>query len=109
MGNKKSSSVNKLIKLNDYQNMTLLNNYPNLMTISLSQGKDYKFNKMNNNNNLNNMNNISTTFYSFKNNANKNPVVNKIPSINSNNNLSKKNKYNYMSMLPNNYLGGYNQ
>ena len=106
MGNKKSSSVNKLIKLNDYQNMTLLNNYPNLMTISLSQGKDYKFNKMNGNN-LNNINNISTTFYSFKNNANKNPVVNKIPSINSNNNLSKKNKYNYMSMLPNNYLGGY--
>ena len=114
MGNKKSSSVNKVIKLNDYQNMTLLNNYPNLMTISLSQGKDYKFNKMNNNNNinnLNNMNNISTTFYSFKNN-NKNIMNNKIGSFNNANNIdknfNKKNKYNYMSMMNNNnYLGGY--
>ena len=114
MGNKKSSSVNKIIKLNDYQNMTLLNNYPNLMTISLSQGKDYKFNKMNNNNNinnLNNMNNISTTFYSFKNN-NKNLMNNKIGSFNNANNIdknfNKKNKYNYMSMMNNNnYLGGY--
>ena len=109
MGNKKSSSVNKIIKLNDYQNMTLLNNYPNLMTISLSQGKDYKFNKMNNNNNLNNMNNISTTFYSFKNNPNKNTMTNKVGSYNSipDKNLNKKNKYNYMSLMPNNYLGGY--
>ena len=106
MGNKKSSSVNKIIKLNDYQNMTLLNNYPNLMTISLSQGKDYKFNKMNNNNNLNN---ISTTFYSFKNNPNKNTMTNKVGSYNSipDKNLNKKNKYNYMSLMPNNYLGGY--
>ena len=111
-GNKKSLSVNKIIKINDYQNMTLLNNYPNLMTISLSQGKDYKFNKINNNNNnLNNVNNISTTFYSFKNNPNKNLITNKISSFNSSNNLdknlNKKNKYNYMSMIPNNYLGGY--
>ena len=89
MGNKKSSSVNKIIKLNDYQNMTLLNNYPNLMTISLSQGKDYKFNKINNNNNLNNVNNISTTFYSFKNNQNKNLPTNKLGSFNSSNNLDK--------------------
>jgi len=108
MGNKKSSSVNKIIKLNDYQNMTLLNNYPNLMTISLSQGKDYKFNKMNGNN-LNNINNISTTFYSFKNNPNKNTMTNKVGSYNSipDKNLNKKNKYNYMSLMPNNYLGGY--
>ena len=111
MGNKKSSSVNKIIKINDYQNMTLLNNYPNLMTISLSQGKDYKFNKASNNNNSNNINNISTTFYSFKNNPNKNIMSNKIGSFNNSNNLdknlNKKNKYNYMSMMPNNYLGGY--
>ena len=111
MGNKKSLSVNKIIKINDYQNMTLLNNYPNLMTISLSQGKDYKFNKINNNNNLNNVNNISTTFYSFKNNQNKNLPTNKLGSFNSSNNLdknfNKKNGYNYMSMIPNNYLGGY--
>ena len=112
MGNKKASSLNKIIKLNDYHNMTLLNNYPNLMTISLSQGKDYKFNKMNNNNNLNNINNISTTFYSFKNNPNKNSLNNnKITSFNYGNNLDKnlvkKNKYNYMSMLSNNNLGGY--
>ncbi len=110
MGNKKASSLNKIIKLNDYHNMTWLNNYPNLMTISLSQGKDYKFNKMNNNNNnLNNVNNISTTFYSFKNNQNKNGINNKVASNNLGSNLDKgkKNKYNYMSMLPNNYLGGY--
>ena len=108
-GNKKSSSVNKMIKLNEYPNMTLLNNYPNLMTISLSQGKDYKFNKMNNNNNLNNINNISTTFYPFKN--NKNLMNNKLSSFNNDKgidkNLNKKNKYNYMSMMSNNYLGGY--
>ena len=109
MGNKKASSLNKIIKLNDYHNMTLLNNYPNLMTISLSQGKDYKFNKMNNNNNLNNVNNISTTFYSFKNNQNKNGINNKVASYNLGSNLDKgkKNKYNYMSMLSNNNLGGY--
>ena len=109
MGNKKASSLNKIIKLNDYHNMTLLNNYPNLMTISLSQGKDYKFNKINNNNNLNNVNNISTTFYSFKNNQNKNGINNKVASYNLGSNLDKgkKNKYNYMSMLSNNNLGGY--
>ena len=104
IGNKKSLSVNKIIKLNDYQNMTLLNNYPNLMTISLSQGKN---NKLNNNN----LNNISSTFYSFKNNKN-NIIPKKITSFNNSNNLdknntTKKNKYNYMSLLPNNYLGGY--
>ena len=104
IGNKKSLSVNKIIKLNDYQNMTLLNNYPNLMTISLSQGKN---NKLNNNS----LNNISSTFYSFKNNKN-NIIPKKITSFNNSNNLdknntTKKNKYNYMSLLPNNYLGGY--
>ena len=39
IGNKKSFSVSKFIKLNDYQNMSLLNKYSNIMTISLSQGK----------------------------------------------------------------------
>ena len=110
MGNKKSSSVNKFIKINDIQNMTLLNNYPNLMTISLSQGKSSKYNKISNNNNLNGINNISTTFYSFKNNKNSNNIMtNKMASINNNaeKNMNKKNKYNYMSLLSNNYLGGY--
>ena len=112
MGNKKSSSVNKFIKLNEYPNATLLNNYPNLMTISLSQGKATKYNNNNiGSNNLNNMNNISTTFYSFKNNGNKNIIGKKFDSYNNSNNidknLNKKNKYNYMSLLPNNYLGGY--
>ncbi len=107
MGHKKSSSVNKFIKLNDIQNMTLLNNYPNLMTISLSQGKATKYNKVSGNNNLNNINNISTTFYSFKNNKNNNNIMtNKIASINTiDKNMNKKNKY--MNLLPNNYLGGY--
>ena len=106
IGNKKSLSVNKFMKINDYQNMTLLNNYPNIMTISLSQGKANKYNKINNN-----LNNISSTFYSFKNNDNKNILSKKITSFkNSNldkNNTTKKNKYNYMSLLPNSYLGGY--
>ena len=44
--NKKSISVKKFIKLNEYQNIILLNNYPNLMTISLSQGKNNKINKL---------------------------------------------------------------
>jgi cyclin-dependent kinase-like len=107
MGHKKSSSMNKFIKLNDIQNMTLLNNYPNLMTISLSQGKATKYNKVSGNNNLNNINNISTTFYSFKNNKNNNNIMtNKIASINTiDKNMNKKNKY--MNLLPNNYLGGY--
>ena len=61
IGNKKSLSVNKFMKINKYQNMTLLNNYPNIMIISLSQGKTNKFNKINNN-----LNKISSTFYSFK-------------------------------------------
>ena len=104
MGNKKSSSVNKFIKLNEYQNATLLNNYPNLMTISLSQGKANKYNNNIGHNNLNNINNISTTFYSFKNNGNKNIIGKKFDMDKS---LNKKNNYNYMSLLPNNYLGGY--
>ena len=108
IGNKKSSSVNKVIKLNDYKQMTLLNNYPSSMTISLSQGKDNKLNKTVNNN----LNNISTTFYSFKNKKNSNNIItNKFASINNSHtvdkNMGKKNKYNYMSLLPNNYLGGY--
>ena len=107
ISNKKSLSVNKFIKLNEYQNMTLLNNFPNLMTISLSQGKTNKYNK--NNNNISN--NISSTFYSFKNNINNNILPKKVTSLNNNSNSSEKNsmnkKNNYMSLLSNNYLGGY--
>ena len=103
-GNNKASSLNKLIKLKEYQNMSLLNNYPNLMTISLSQGKGNKINKMPNNN----LNNISTTFYSFKNNKNSNNIfTNKIAAINNDKAKNKKNDYNYMSFIANNYLGGY--
>ena len=111
VGNKKSLSVNKFIKLNEYPNMSLLNNFPNLMTISLSQGKNNKVHKINNN--INSINNISSTFYSLKNNPNSNNnniMTKKLSSFNnnSNNSLEKKknNKYNYMS-LANNYLGGY--
>ena len=110
VGNKKSLSVNKFIKLNEYPNMSLLNNFPNLMTISLSQGKNNKVHKINNN--INSINNISSTFYSLKNNpnSNNNIMTKKLSSFNnnSNNSLEKKknNKYNYMS-LANNYLGGY--
>jgi hypothetical protein len=104
--NKKSLSVNKFIKLHEYKNMTLLNNFPNLMTISLSQGKTNKYGK-----NSNNVNNISSTFYSFKNNINKNIVPKKVTSLNNNSNSVEKDSYykknNYMSLLPNNYLGGY--
>ena len=112
IGNKKSLSVSKFIKLNDYQNMSLLNKYPNIMTISLSQGKknnnNNAINKINNSN-LNNINNISSTLYSFKNN---NIIPKKINSLNNNNsldknNLNKNNKYNYMSLASNNYLEGY--
>ena len=107
--NKKSLSVNKYPKLNEFQNMTLLNNYPNIMTISLSQGKN---NKLNNKINNNNLNSISSTFYTFKNNPPKNIIPKKAAaSLNKSNNfdknLSKKNKYNYMALLHNNYLGGY--
>ena len=110
VSNKKSLSVNKFIKLNEYPNMSLLNNFPNLMTISLSQGKNNKVHKINNN--INSINNISSTFYSLKNNpnSNNNIMTKKLSSFNnnSNNSLEKKknNKYNYMS-LANNYLGGY--
>ena len=110
VGNKKASSLNKIVKLNNYQNMTLLNNYQNLITISLSQGKGNKLSKIPNQNNLNSINNISTTFYSFKNNKNSNNIMtNKFSSINNNveKNINKKNKYNYISMISNNYLGGY--
>ena len=120
IGTKKSLSVNKFMKLND-QNMSLLNKYSNLMTISLSQGKNSKYNKLNSNNNVNgnininnnsNIGNISSTFYSFRNNGNKNLIPKKFLQFNNSNNnfdknLQKKNKYNYMSMLSNNYLGGY--
>ena len=119
IGNKKSLSMNKFIKLNEYQNMSLLSNFPNLMTISLSQGKNNKVNKINNNlNSINNINNISSTFYSLKNNGNSNSnniIPKKLTSFNNNGNNSleknkKNNKYNYISLAnanANNYLGGY--
>ena len=107
LGNKKSLSVNKFLKLKEQKNMTLLNNYPNIMSISLSQGKSHKYNKINN---------ISSTFYN--NEGTKNIIPKKMASINNNSNginnnnydknLTKKNKYNYMSILSNNtYFGGY--
>ena len=103
LGNKKSLSVNKFLKLKEQKNMTLLNNYPNIMSISLSQGKTHK------------LNNISSTFYN--NEATKNIIPKKMASINNNSNgkshtydknVNKKNQYNYMSLLSNNtYFGGY--
>ena len=103
LGNKKSLSVNKFLKLKEQKNMTLLNNYPNIMSISLSQGKAHK------------LNNISSTFYN--NEAAKNIIPKKMASINNNSkgkshtydkNVAKKNQYNYMSLLSNNtYFGGY--
>ena len=107
LGNKKSLSVNKFLKLKEHKNMTLLSNYPNITSISLSQGKSHKYSKINN---------ISSTFYN--NEGTKNIIPKKMASINSNSNasnnnnydktLSKKNKFNYMSLLSNNsYFGGY--
>ena len=108
IGTKKSLSLNKYMKMNEYQNMTLLNNYPNIMTLSLSQGKN---NKLNNKLNNNTLNSISSTFYTYKNNPNKNIVQKKGGSLNKSNNfeksISKKKEYNYMSLIQNNYLGGY--
>ena len=104
LGNKKSLSVNKFMQFNEHQNMTLLNNFPNLMTVSLSQGKSVKYNKLNDNpkNALNN-NNISTTFY-------KNITVPKKNLAYNDSNFdknSKKNKFNYTPINPNTYLNGY--
>ena len=105
LGNKKSLSVNKFMQLNEHQNMTLLNNFPNLMTVSLSQGKSVKYNKLNDNpkNDLNH-NNISTTFYKNITVPKKNPVYNDNNSLDKN---SKKNKFNYTPINPNTYLSGY--
>ena len=105
LGNKKSLSVNKFIQLNEHQNMTLLNNFPNLMTVSLSQGKSVKYNKLNDNpkNDLN-YNNISSTFYKNISVPKKNPVYNDNNSLDKN---SKKNKFNYTPINPNTYLNGY--
>ena len=98
------------MKLSDYQNMTLLGKYPNIMTISLSQGKTNKYNKVKNTNLSNN--NISTsTFYNFKNNGNKkSSIYNNYNGINNYNNMEfgKKSKYNNKSIVTNNmYLEGY--
>ena len=105
LGNKKSLSVNKFMQLNEHQNMTLLNNFPNLMTVSLSQGKSVKYNKLNDNpkNDLNH-NNISTTFYKNIAVPKKNPVYNDNNSLDKN---SKRNKFNYTPINPNTYLSGY--
>jgi hypothetical protein len=85
--------------------MTLLNNFPNLMTVSLSQGKSVKYNKLNDNpkNDLN-YNNISSTFYKNISVPKKNPVYNDNNSLDKN---SKKNKFNYTPINPNTYLNGY--
>ena len=109
LGNKKSLSMSKFIKLNEYQNSSLMNNFPNIMTISLSQGKNNKSNKIQNNT-KSNINNISTTFYSFKNNGNNNNITTQKNTFNNSldkNTTNKKNKYNYMALMSNNYLGGY--
>jgi len=105
LGNKKSLSVNKFMQLNEHQNMTLLNNFPNLMTVSLSQGKSVKYNKLNDNpkNDLNH-NNISTTFYKNITVPKKNPAYNDNNSLDKN---SKRNKFNYTPINPNTYLSGY--
>ena len=106
LGHKKSLSMNKFIKLSDYQNITSLKNFPNLMTISLSQGKTNKLNKINNSN-LSSINNISSTFYSFKNNGNKmTPFKNNNNNLEKNN-INKKKNYNFKSLLPSNQLEGY--
>ena len=121
IGNKKSSSQGKNINLADYQNMSLLKDISNLMTISLSQEKINKLNKINNssnkgsNKNLNNKtidNNITSTFYSFKNNN----IPKKVTQYNNSfykngidkKSLNKNSKSNLVSLLSNNYLTGLN-
>ena len=117
IGNKKSLSQGKNINLIDYQNMSLINNIPNLMTISLSQEKVNKMNKVTNSNNNvgHTIDNISSTFYSFKSNKIKNNIPKKITLYNNSyyKNMTEKkmpnkvNKSNLVSVLSNNYLGGY--
>ena len=113
---KKSLSVAKFMKMNDYHNMSLMNNMPNLMTISLSQGKNSKYNKINSNNMYKDINNISsTTFYTYKNKGNKSIIpkktfYNNISNNNLEKNLMKNGKYNFMPIIPhnnNNIFGGY--
>ena len=119
-GNKKSSSQGKNMNLADYQNMSLLKDYSNLMTISLSQEKLNKLSKINNssnktsNKNLNNKtidNNISSTFYSFKSNNMPKKATqynNSFYRYNTDKKLLNKNsKSNLVSLLSNNYLNGY--
>ena len=116
MGNKKSLSQGKNINLIEYQNMSVTNKIPNLMTISLPPEKMNKMNKINNNLN-NTIDNISSTFYSFKNlNNNKNNNSPQKSTLYNNSfykNLANKKfedkimKSNVAPVLSNNYLGGY--
>ena len=122
IGNKKSLSQGKNINFKDYQNLSLLNDYTNLMTISLSQEKENKIHKINNNSNIssnknlsNTIDNLSSTFYTFKKNQGKNSIPKKYePYSNSfyknmtdKKLLNKNSKSNLVSLLSNNYLTGY--
>ena len=120
---KKALSMNKCLKFNGFPNTTLSNNFPNLMNISLSQGKMGNMNNQNNNNNNNyisqNYNNISSTIYnpnSFNNKKNQKAITNNIYNstfLKGKNSTNKKtpnknSQNNLMSLLPNGYLGSYN-
>ena len=96
-------SMNKFLKITDYQNMSFLNKFPNIMTISLSQGKTKKVSKIKNNNLYHN----SSTYDSFNNSPNKKNLVNYNSINNSNMDLNKKNKNNYKDLLCKTYLEGY--
>jgi hypothetical protein len=109
LGSQKFLSLNKFLKLSDYQNVSIMNKFPNLITISLSQGKTKKINKAKNNNfNYNN----SPTYDSYRNNTNKKNSINYNSNRNSNMmDSSQKNKNNNKSnnkaLLCKTYLEGY--
>ena len=122
IGNKKSLSQGKNINEKDYHNLSLLNDYSNLMTISLSQEKGNKIHQINNpnigsNKNLSNtIDNLTSTFYSFKKNQIKNNIMPKkvetynnsyYKNMNDKKLLNKNSKSNLVSLLSNNYLTGY--
>jgi hypothetical protein len=116
IGNKKSLSQGKDINLIEYQNLSVTNKSPNLMTISLPPEKISKISKINdrNNNISSTIDNISSTFYTFKN-INKNNGNKKMSVYNNSfyQDLTKKKypnkiiKSNMVPVLSNNYLGGY--
>jgi hypothetical protein len=119
IGNKKSLSQGKDINLIEYQNLSVTNKSPNLMTISLPPEKISKISKISKINDRNNnisstIDNISSTFYTFKN-INKNNGNKKMSVYNNSfyQDLTKKKypnkiiKSNMVPVLSNNYLGGY--